>query len=595
MIKRISTITYKQEVESFDFIPSVQAIACYSDGSPKISSFTFTLRHKIGDSSYTLTTDVFLQLIATYSDGSKLAAQSSSGAVSIATTHNGKNVTSIKITCSRASYVESEIYKHTIYSVIDGANSKYYKLEASSAIISSIEGILNPTSNSVTLYQYDGGTKSSASAYLAIGLESSSGSITFVSITQESQAIINSVTISGLASPVAVIIRAFSVINIDNTESIDAWSEIDTEIANGNLLEISKLRIGINYAVVGPAGAQGPMLQSKGIWSSSRNYIRTSTSVDYVLYAVNGTYSAYYVKEGISSIAAGILPTNTSYWVVMNNFKNIATDILLANFALIAGAVFYDNKLMSQAGLDGNGAISNNYGGYPSSFTPNVLIDWLKGVISVNHIKEDSFMLSRSSANSDASKCYHIGGYPYRYENVNTNYTVERVSSLNNLTVIPINSLNILVTSDDIGGDLYIYLPIDPAFIGSKVTVTSCYRELGVVGSNNLYPTVHLLVGYGTETALNGNGSVNDFTNHAFAYRFYGVSANIQGLVPRDIQFKNGTVVLRGVSTYLTANAITSFDKTQEFIENAQAPATTKICEWAVNSIEATDVTISTQ
>lgn len=72
----------------------------------------------------------------------------------------------------------------------------------------------------------------------------------------------------------------------------------------------------------------------------------------------------------------------TTCWKVYQNWPLLSTEVLLARFALLAGAVAYDNRLYSQFGKDTHGEDTGEYRAFnpgTNVFTPNILLDWLTG------------------------------------------------------------------------------------------------------------------------------------------------------------------------------------------------------------------------
>lgn len=80
-------------------------------------------------------------------------------------------------------------------------------------------------------------------------------------------------------------------------------------------------------------GVTGAVLRPRGEWSSTKIYGCFSSYRDVVIYGTDRKY--YAAKEGIGSIPAGILPTNTVYWEPFDDYENIATGLLLADNAYI--------------------------------------------------------------------------------------------------------------------------------------------------------------------------------------------------------------------------------------------------------------------
>lgn len=101
----------------------------------------------------------------------------------------------------------------------------------------------------------------------------------------------------------------------------------------------------------GEAG-KSPALVFRGVYDSTKLYYGNQYRVDAVKYN-----SVYYVARIDAGEFKGIVPTDTSKWNGFGaQFESIATNLLLAENANIAGWVFRDNKLYSQNGstyLDG--------------------------------------------------------------------------------------------------------------------------------------------------------------------------------------------------------------------------------------------------
>lgn len=147
----------------------------------------------------------------------------------------------------------------------------------------------------------------------------------------------------------------------------------------------------VRYSVPGPIG---PLVYPAGEYDAATRYIRTALSAPMVL-----DDGQYYVlnKEGAFT---GIRPKDDyaangskATWVLMEYVKYAFVEVLMANFAKLASAVFYENVMMSQQGVDENGQASSDYQKYnqfkvnPSggeairAFTPNMLLDFLTGTL----------------------------------------------------------------------------------------------------------------------------------------------------------------------------------------------------------------------
>ncbi len=102
----------------------------------------------------------------------------------------------------------------------------------------------------------------------------------------------------------------------------------------------------------GQPGASGPMPCMRGGYDSSKTYQGTSFFVDVVLYN-----NRYYRAKPTAGVFSGVHPSNSSKWELLNSFENVATKLLIAEEANIAGWLFNKNHILSQnrnVGLDGS-------------------------------------------------------------------------------------------------------------------------------------------------------------------------------------------------------------------------------------------------
>lgn len=100
------------------------------------------------------------------------------------------------------------------------------------------------------------------------------------------------------------------------------------------------------------AAGESPSTIFRGVYDNTKTYYGNQYRVDVVKYS--DTYyrtliDAPYGDEGFSRVE----PTNTEYWTPFGgSFDSVATELLLAENANIAGWVFKDGKLQSQATLE---------------------------------------------------------------------------------------------------------------------------------------------------------------------------------------------------------------------------------------------------
>lgn len=164
---------------------------------------------------------------------------------------------------------------------------------------------------------------------------------------------------------------------------------------NGKWGAFSDPKLHANYAkgedgLPGPAGERGRMPYPAGFWNADIEYTATDDIAPIVYYEAGSTY---YVMRKTATII-GVNPMEdyrdnptTSYWIPFEKYKAIFTEILMANFAKLASAVFYGDYMFSQHGKDANGNDTTNYGLFDPTkigqsncpFTPNLLLDLLLG------------------------------------------------------------------------------------------------------------------------------------------------------------------------------------------------------------------------
>jgi hypothetical protein len=134
----------------------------------------------------------------------------------------------------------------------------------------------------------------------------------------------------------------------------------------------------------GIPGESGPMPVPSGFYDPDTEYIRTKAQAPIVMSRENGKY---YLLEKFG-ITKGVDPVTDSSgtWALFDHLQYVFAEIIMANYAKIAGGVHYDDKLMSQYGKEGNEENSNyeNYTGEGGSWQPNILLDFLTGKVRFN-------------------------------------------------------------------------------------------------------------------------------------------------------------------------------------------------------------------
>ena len=130
-------------------------------------------------------------------------------------------------------------------------------------------------------------------------------------------------------------------------------------------------------------GKRGMLPYPAGEWAADVTYTATDNVAPYVLR--NGTY---YVMNKVGSVK-GLDPQadyatggQQATWIPLEDYKAVYVELLMARLGLIGKSVFWDDYTFSQEGVDAGGQPSSDYQGFADgSFTPNILIDWVKGTI----------------------------------------------------------------------------------------------------------------------------------------------------------------------------------------------------------------------
>ena len=131
------------------------------------------------------------------------------------------------------------------------------------------------------------------------------------------------------------------------------WMIVATKSGTGALLENWSEPVRITpYDGKDGENGKSPALVYRGVYDSSKTYYGNQFRVDAVMY--NGNY---YVARVDAGEFYNVLPSDTSKWNPFGaQFESVATNLLLAENANIAGWVFKNNRLEAQSGsmyLDG--------------------------------------------------------------------------------------------------------------------------------------------------------------------------------------------------------------------------------------------------
>lgn len=130
----------------------------------------------------------------------------------------------------------------------------------------------------------------------------------------------------------------------------------------------------------------GPIVYPCGVWDPSQTYVRNDKTVPMVMYGDDAATAQYYYLGRVGSFK-GVNPKSDyatngakATWLLIERYRAAFFEIVFANFALIAGSVFHNNRLFSQYGTDKNGNATDQYQNIvDGSFVPNLLIEWIRG------------------------------------------------------------------------------------------------------------------------------------------------------------------------------------------------------------------------
>ena len=142
--------------------------------------------------------------------------------------------------------------------------------------------------------------------------------------------------------------------------------------------------------IKGDAGSAGPLIYPAGIFSLDKSYTRTSLTAPYV--AHNSLY--YYLSK--TGTFTGINPADdyaangvNATWRPYDNFQAAFFEIVMAEFARLGKAVFFNDYMMSQYGVTPSGADTNEYQNFAAgTFIPNILLNFLTGA---GHLSAGNF------------------------------------------------------------------------------------------------------------------------------------------------------------------------------------------------------------
>ena len=135
---------------------------------------------------------------------------------------------------------------------------------------------------------------------------------------------------------------------------------------------------GNNFTIsISVARIFNPVNVQKGLWITGTEYTGNCIQRDNVKDPTDLKY--YALKPSVGLLTSATQPhSDTTRWELLNSFKNVATETLLAENANIAGFIYKDEQMVSQSGTI-NGDASTNWSN--AAFVPNLTLDGSTGEI----------------------------------------------------------------------------------------------------------------------------------------------------------------------------------------------------------------------
>lgn len=129
----------------------------------------------------------------------------------------------------------------------------------------------------------------------------------------------------------------------------------------------------------GLTGADAPLFPNRGVWVADETYVGNAARQDLVQYSEDGTWYKASPSAGTFTDSAWV----PSHWVSFGySGESVATKLLLANYANLAGFIFYDNKLISQDGYIST-TLAASSDPSAANFVPKIKIDAINKEITI--------------------------------------------------------------------------------------------------------------------------------------------------------------------------------------------------------------------
>lgn len=231
----------------------------------------------------------------------------------------------------------------------------------------------------------------------------------------------------------------------------------DTE--SGAVLSQSSIpvvRDGIDGAQ-GVPGREGLLVYPAGMYNKFDIYSAQGDSCPVVEYG--GQYYRLKVgalwaggSEGRDNPALDVAANDEqTVWMLFDSFRSIFTDVIMAEFAKLASAVFYGDWMISQHGINpATGEASEDYQKFKDkAFRPNVAIDFLNGELRARkgtfsgEIVTEFVTLSDSDFNDDMQFTINGVAYTHWYNMADKPTVLKLCYSDSGVIVLPSSAANI--------------------------------------------------------------------------------------------------------------------------------------------------------
>jgi hypothetical protein len=177
-------------------------------------------------------------------------------------------------------------------------------------------------------------------------------------------------------------------------------------------MPIASVTRSVKFAQKGAPGKSGRIPYPAGEYNLYTSYICTDTVTPYVLdgkYYVmnrNGTWVGQGMPSNINSPRKDVAVNGlNATWTLVEDYTAIFVEILMANFAKLASAIFSGDYMFSQQGGDADGNPTSNYEEFNTgNFVPNLLLDFATGLFKGNKVEVNGGVFKNIRSPNDSFK-----------------------------------------------------------------------------------------------------------------------------------------------------------------------------------------------